>query len=109
MRTLFPDALENLRSKHGSADYNAASPMMRQCMVRVVNEDLTELLPQIKAPVLLIWGSNDTATPLADGRLMEEKIAGSGLVTLEGAGHFSFLDQPFVYRRVLQSFLNIGA
>ena len=36
---LFPNAMENLRKKNGSADYLAASPMMRQILVKVVNED----------------------------------------------------------------------
>ena len=44
-KKLMPNALENLRRKNGSADYNAASPMMRQCLVKVVNEDLTPLIP----------------------------------------------------------------
>ena len=34
---LFPNAMENLRKKNGSADYLAASPVMRQCLVKVVN------------------------------------------------------------------------
>jgi pimeloyl-ACP methyl ester carboxylesterase len=82
---------------------------MRACLVKTVNEDLSALLPQIKAPTLLVWGDKDTATPLADGQRMEREIPDAGLVTLEGAGHFSFLDQPYVYRAVLQSFLKIGA
>lgn len=109
VRKLYPDALGNLQKKFGSADYAAASPMMRQCLVKTVNEDLSALLPQIQVPALLIWGDRDTATPLADGQRMEREIKGSGLVTLSGAGHFSFLDQPAVYAAVLRSFLEIGA
>lgn len=108
-RTIWPDGLDRLQKKFGSADYAAASPMMRQCMVRVVNEDLTHLMPEIRQPVLLIWGDRDTATPLSDAQRMEQLMPDAGLVRLEGAGHFSFLDQPYVYRAVLQSFLKIGA
>ena len=101
---LFPDALENLRRKNGSADYNAASPIMRQTLVKLVNEDMTHLCKKISAPTLLIWGENDTATPLSDGQLFEKLIPGSGLVTVKGAGHYSFLEQPQLVHRVLDSF-----
>lgn len=103
---LFPDALENLRQKHGSADYKAASPIMRQTLVLLVNEDMTGYCPGIRVPVLLIWGENDTATPLSHGQLLEKLIPGSGLVVLQNAGHYSFLDQPYSMERILRSFLN---
>ena len=109
VKKLCPDGLNRLQKKFGSADYAAASQMMRQSMVRVVNEDLTHLLPEIKVPALLVWGDQDTATPISDAKIMEEKIPDAGLVTLKGATHFSFLDQPQIYRAVLQSFLKIGA
>ena len=105
---LFPDMLEKLRVKYGSADYAAASNMMRQCLVRVVNEDLSELLPGIQAPTLLIWGENDTATPLSDARKMEKEIPGAGLVVMKNAGHFSFVEQPDLFERVMASFFEIG-
>ena len=84
MKKLFPDAVENMRNKRGSADYLAASPVMRATLVKVVNEDLTYLLPEIKQSTLLIWGDKDDATPLSDGVKMSELIKDSGLVTIEG-------------------------
>ncbi len=107
MRTLFPQAIENLRQKHGSADYKAASPLMRQVLVKTVNEDLTPLLEKITPPTLLIWGRNDADTPLAHGQLMESKIPGAGLVILENAGHFSFLEQQAQFLRVMGSFFQV--
>ena len=102
-----PDALENFRKKMGSADYAAASPLMRQVLVKVVNEDLEPLLPNIKCPALLVWGVNDTATPLSDGEKMEKLIPDAGLVKLENAGHYSFLDQQFTFNRVMSSFMKL--
>lgn len=107
VQKMFPDALENLRKKNGSADYNAASPMMRQTLVKVVEEDLTELMPNVKAPTLLIWGTLDDATPLSDAKLMEKLMPEAGLVTFEGAGHYSFLECQAQYGRVLASFMKI--
>lgn len=107
VQKLAPDALENFRKKMGSADYAAASPMMRQVMVKVVNEDLEPYLPNIKCPTLLVWGVNDTATPLSDGEKMEKLIPDAGLVKLENAGHYSFLEQQFTFNRVMCSFMKI--
>lgn len=103
-----PDALENFRKKMGSADYAAASPLMRQVLVKTVNEDLEPLLPNIKCPTLLVWGVNDTATPLSDGEKMEKLIPDAGLVKLENAGHYSFLEQQYTFNRVMCSFMKIG-
>ena len=99
------ELIEKRRGKAGSADYRNASPMMRMVMSKSVNQDLRHLLPSIKAPTLLIWGENDTATPLADGRLMEKLIPDSGLVSLEGAGHYSFLDNPSRFKAIINVFL----
>lgn len=107
VQKIAPDALENFRKKMGSADYVAASPLMRQVLVKVVNEDLEPLLPNIKCPTLLVWGVNDTATPLSDGEKMEKLIPDAGLVKLENAGHYSFLEQQFTFNRVMCSFMKI--
>lgn len=107
VQKIAPDALENFRKKMGSADYAAASPLMRQVLVKVVNEDLEYLLPNIKCPTLLVWGVNDTATPLSDGEKMEKLISDAGLVKLENAGHYSFLDQQYTFNRVMSSFMKL--
>ncbi|MCM1052213.1 MAG: alpha/beta hydrolase [Paenibacillus sp.] len=97
--------LDARRAKAGSSDYASASPMMRRILSKVVNEDLTDRLPLIKAPALLIWGENDTATPISDARTMERLIPDAGLVSFPGCGHYSFLDNPRQFSAVLQSFL----
>ena len=48
--------------------------MMRSILSKVVNEDLTDRLPLIKAPTLLVWGEEDKATPLADALKMNRLI-----------------------------------
>jgi pimeloyl-ACP methyl ester carboxylesterase len=105
---LFGAPGEGLRTwlvgKAASADYAAAGEL-RPTLVKLVNEDLRSLLPEIQASTLLIWGSNDTDTPLADARLMERQIPDAGLVELEGAGHYSYLDQPGRFGTIARHFL----
>ncbi|MCM1292770.1 MAG: alpha/beta hydrolase [Bacteroides sp.] len=98
--------IETWRRKRGSADYADSSPRMRAILSRVVNEDLRHVMPSIKAPTLLIWGENDTATPMRDASIMERLIPDAGLVSFPGCGHYSFLDNPRQFAAVLNSFLN---
>jgi pimeloyl-ACP methyl ester carboxylesterase len=106
LRRLREPVLSRVYRAAGSSDYAAASnPILRATLVKVVNDDLRPLLPRIKAPTLLIWGTEDRETPLADGRLMNELIPDSGLVELEGSGHFSYLEQPDRFCRILTHFV----
>ncbi len=102
---MFPEVIDDWRSRQGSADYRNATPMMRQCMVKAVNEDLTKLLPKIRQEVLLIWGDQDTATPIRDAHIMEEKIPNCGLAVIPGTGHFSFLEKPAQFRGIMEAYL----
>ncbi len=98
-------AIQAWRGKAGSADYRNSSPIMRAVMSKCVNEDLKHVMPDIKASTLLIWGENDTATPLSDAKTMQKLIPDAGLVSWPGCGHYSFLDNPGTFRAVLQSFI----
>ena len=104
---VFPGLLDSLQKKFGSADYAAASPVMRKSLVMCVNEDLVPYMPSVTMPALLIWGDRDTATPLSDGQLMEKLMPEAGLAVINGAGHYTFLDNPILYNRILGSFLGI--
>ncbi|RSL28915.1 alpha/beta hydrolase [Salibacterium salarium] len=97
--------LTKVKGKLGSTDYKNVSGTMQQTMVKVVNEDLRHHLPHIKVPTLLVWGENDEATPVEDGRLMEQTIPDAGLVVLDNAGHYSYLDKLNQFLLVIDSFL----
>lgn len=97
--------LEKARAHFGSADYKSAPEVMRKTLVNLVNTDLRDILPCIKASTLLIWGENDPATPLSDAKLMEKGIADCGLCVINGAGHYSFLEAPAQVNGILDSFL----
>lgn len=97
--------LERYRNRAGSSDYNNSSPRMKDVMSRCVNEDLKSVMPRIEASTLLIWGENDTATPLSDAKTMERLIPDAGLVSFPGCGHYSFLDNPGQFRAVVREFL----
>ena len=98
--------LEKARNYYGSADYNAAPEVLRKTLVSLVNTDLRDLLPNISCPTLLIWGENDTATPLEDAKTIEKLIPDAGLCVIKGTGHYSFCERPFEAHAILKSFIN---
>ena len=97
--------LNRARAHYGSADYNAAPEVLRKTLVNLVNTDIREILPNIKCPTLLIWGENDTATPLEDAKTIESLIPDAGLCIIKGTGHFSFCEKPYEAHAILRSFI----
>ena len=101
----YPNMLDKYRKKSGSDDYNQASPMMKQVLSKVVNENLVDEFSKVTVPTLLIWGELDTATPLVDGKLMEKEFKDAGLVVFENGTHYAFLEQPQRFLTVLDAFI----
>ena len=96
---------ERLRQKYGSRDYNALDEEMRKTFIRVIQQDLSPLYPRIKQSTLLLWGDEDTETPLWMGRAMEKWIPDAGLVILEGGSHFAYLEQIGRFNTIVNHFL----
>ena len=96
---------EAVRSHFGSADYRAASKTMREVFKNVVAQDLEYCLKSVTASTLLIWGENDTATPLWMGQKMEEEIKDAALITFENAGHFAYIQQYGRFIAIAKQFL----
>lgn len=87
-----------------SSDYAAAGPL-RATLVRVVNEDLTDRLPRVSCPTLIVWGARDEDTPLWMGERMEQLIPDAGLVVFDAAGHYAYADEPQRFGRIAREFL----
>ncbi|MHB8625099.1 MAG: alpha/beta fold hydrolase [Aggregatilineales bacterium] len=89
--------------RYASADYKAAGPL-KPTFLRVVQEDLAPCAAKIKAPTLLIWGDQDTDTPLWQGQQLEKLIPDAGLVVFKGAGHFAFQERLNDFVRIVDTF-----
>ncbi len=100
------DALqERLIQKYGSADYAALDPQMRATFSKIVSEDLSPLLGRVQPETLLVFGSNDTETPLWMGQRMAEEIPDAGLAVFEGRGHFAYLEEWPRFCAIIREFL----
>lgn len=105
VHSLFPEVIDYWISKQGSEDYRNATPVMKSALVKAVNYDQQHLMAAIDAPTLLIWGENDDATPVSDGKIMEEEFQDASLVVMKGVGHFSYAEDPQKFVPILRAFL----
>ena len=88
----------------GSRDYKAASPIMRQTLVDVVNEDLSKYAKEIDCPTLLIWGENDTEAPVEDAKILEGIMVDAALIVLPGT-HYAYIENLGQVVNILNNFI----
>ncbi len=96
---------EQFSNKVGSEDYRNSSGVMRSTFVKVVNDDVRDLLPSIKTETLLVFGEHDDATPVEKGKEMEKLMGNATLVIFEGDDHYAYFHQADRFNRVLDAFL----
>ena len=92
--------------KFASSDYAKLSPTMRESFKKIVNENLERCAEKVSSPCLLVFGNEDRETPLYMARKLNGKIKGSGLVIMNGCGHFCFTENPFYFNALAEEFFN---
>lgn len=95
---------EYMKKYIGSRDYKAASPVMRQTLVEVVNEDLSKFAREIEEPTLLIWGEYDTEAPVSDAKELEKIMVDAALIVLPGT-HYAYLENLPRVIAILENFI----
>jgi len=74
------------------------------CCAAVRDMDQRDTVSLIRAPTLVIAGSQDMATPPTDGRFLSERIQGAQYVELEAA-HLSNIEAADRFTETVRSFL----
>ena len=95
---------EKMKKYIGSRDYKAASPIMRQTLVQVVNEDLSEFAKKIEEPTLLIWGDQDTEAPVEEAKILENIMYDAALIVLPGT-HYAYIENLGQVIAILNNFI----
>ncbi|NBX73207.1 MAG: alpha/beta hydrolase [Alphaproteobacteria bacterium] len=91
-----------LREKLGSADYQQAG-VMRPTLIKVLQDDLTSLVPRILCPTTLIYGDADIETPPAIGKKFCALRPKTRLHELQGYDHLTILtDARFQVSRIVR-------
>ncbi|MBQ6492537.1 MAG: alpha/beta hydrolase [Erysipelotrichaceae bacterium] len=96
---------EEMMKNAGSEDYRNSSGVMRETFVKVVNEDLKDILKDIDCETLLVFGEKDEATPLEKGKMMEKLMPDATLVVFENDDHYAYINEAQRFNMVLDAFL----
>ena len=67
--------------------------------------DLTERLPALRCPTLVIAGADDVGTPPVMGRRIAERIPGARLETIASSSHLCNVEQAVAFNHLLGEFL----
>ena len=90
----------------GSNEYKMLNGIEKQSYVKIVNEFLEDSASKIKNKTLIIFGSDDTETPIYMAKRFNKKITNSLLYVIKGAGHFCFIEKPYEFNAIMVEFLN---
>jgi pimeloyl-ACP methyl ester carboxylesterase len=72
---------------------------------RMSDIDITEWLPQIQTPTLVVAGDSDMIVPSAQARLIAEKVRNSTLHMIQGVGHLPMNERPDEYHKIVTDWL----
>jgi pimeloyl-ACP methyl ester carboxylesterase len=86
------------------SDYLGAGAL-KSTFLKIISEDLSTSASKVTTPTLLVWGEDDAATPLSDGKLFAGLIPNSKLKVITGAGHFVHQERPREVAELIQDFL----
>ncbi|HVA70038.1 MAG TPA: alpha/beta hydrolase [Acidimicrobiales bacterium] len=108
-RGLVSDArMEAARQKYGSLDYRRAQGVMRDVVVRSVNESYEAELSRIQVPVVFLWGENDLDVPFEVAKRSAVLLEGAHVEhVVSGVGHLVPLEAPEALVGVVEEALSL--
>lgn len=96
-----PNYLQKLKFK----ETVSLSSLQRQIEAGYTWKGSCDRLGHIKAPTLVIVGSNDIVTPPTNSLILSQKIPGAWLVQVKGGGHGLIYQYPDEFSRIVLTFL----
>jgi pimeloyl-ACP methyl ester carboxylesterase len=106
-RPFAPAAPASLKSQVRAMFRRQATPgLLSATRGMAARPDRTPALGSIRAPVLVIHGSDDRVIATSEAEHLHRAIAGSRFANIAGAGHLSNLDSPAQFNQVLAAFLD---
>jgi pimeloyl-ACP methyl ester carboxylesterase len=93
---------------------DASKHEVRKCPPQIIRRDfelcdkfdIMDKVSQIKSPTLIIVGDADMMTPLKYSTYLKDKIEGSELHVIEGAGHSVMLEKFGVFNELIANWVN---
>ncbi|APU14744.1 MULTISPECIES: alpha/beta fold hydrolase [Actinoalloteichus] len=97
-----PQVVAHVRRMMRGAPATGAAAALRG---RARRQDYVASLAGVSVPTLIVVGTEDDFTPVAEAELMHERITGSTLAVIEGAGHLPNLERTAEFHEALACLL----
>ncbi len=105
-KLLAPDADATVHTQvRQIASANGAAGVAAALRAMAARPDATVHLGTTDIPALIIVGSADALTPLEAAQAMYRALPAARIVTIDGAGHLSNLEQPAAFTSTIRRFL----
>jgi pimeloyl-ACP methyl ester carboxylesterase len=92
-----------------SSDYNGTSGVKREIFKKIIRQDLTEVLPKISMPTLLIQGNFDKYVPVEDSERAFSLIPNAKIEVVLFGRHGMHFQIPEILYKIINKFLNDNA
>ena len=100
-----PEALKGLKDQNYRQVSSIRPTLFHGDLIACDQFDLTSRLAEVRAPSLVICGTDDQLVPRYFSETLVETIPGAALQTIEGAGHLLMFEQPHRVAGLLRVFL----
>ncbi len=87
-------------------DYHESSGIKRDIFKKIIRQDLSDVLPQISLPTLIIWGDSDAYLPISDAYKLNKLIKNSKLEIIKNGRHGLHLQMPEKLYKIIYDFCN---
>lgn len=87
------------------SDYLSVEGVMKETYLKIIEEDLTDILSQVQIPTIIIWGKKDNTTPIKHAYLIRSKINNSKLEIIPNISHSPHLESPEKLAEIITKFL----
>ena len=87
------------------SDYPYSEGIMKEIYLKIIKEDLSDVLAKVEVPTIIIWGEKDKVKTLEEGRLINREIENSKLEVIPGANHELHRKVPEKLSEVILKFL----
>jgi pimeloyl-ACP methyl ester carboxylesterase len=71
----------------------------------ILDYEISDRLPDIASPTLIVWGRDDRIVPVGGAYRYEQLVPNSRRVILEDTGHVPMIERPALFNRLLEDFL----
>jgi len=89
-KNILPQKIQNIIMDRifGARDWGMVKPDLKPTLRKVLKEsDFRRELPKIQNKILLLWGEQDSVTPLKSGKVFASKLPHAKLITFEDGKH----------------------